>query len=135
MQKRHELLKIKILTKTFIDSEDVMGGRCEISPYAADASDIVAVYQSQKSTINENCLLSFRCPIDKYVTVDVLQFDVGNSPNNCENDYLSFNGDKLCGKILPKVSTTDREMEIIFHSTDWQNSESLFELHLGCKYG
>ena len=85
---------------------------------------------------NQDCTLSFACATDtQHVFVDFQLFDIyyltGYSGRYCE-DYLQIDGQKKCGSSPPVISTSNKEMEISFHS-DGEETKDGFQLHLGCR--
>ena len=88
---------------------------------------------------NQDCTLSFVCATDtQHVFVDFQLFDIyydtDNNPDCTQSgdDYLQIDGQKKCGSYPPVISTSNKEMEISFHS-DGERTKDGFQLHLGCR--
>ena len=106
-------------------------GPCELSKLNFD-SGMMIEYRSQIPYGNDqDCSMNFVCPTDQVVVVDVKLFDIEDD-SSCSFDYLSIDGDKMCGTTHPVISTSSNKIEIRFHSDD-AYTEDGFKLHLGCK--
>ena len=108
-----------------------MGDSCEISELD---SGMVLEFKSQSPyKENQHCKLTFICPDEKHVIVDVKEFALENYSHaeaKCL-DFLSIDGNRKCGLSIPIFRTTKREIEAIFHSNRRRNLNG-FNIQLGC---
>ena len=79
---------------------------------------------------NEDCKLTFRCPKDQQVIIEVNKFELEHS-YDCK-DYLSLDGKHYCGLNVPQYVTKNSSIEIHFHSDNYTTANG-FKLYLGCR--
>ena len=82
---------------------------------------------------NQHCKLTFICPDEKHVIVDVKEFALekySHADAKCF-DFLCIDGNRKCGSSIPMFETTKSEIEAIFYSSLRRNSNG-FNIQLGC---
>ena len=82
---------------------------------------------------NQHCKLTFTCPDEKHVIVNVKEFVLekySHAEAKCL-DFLSIDGNRKCGSSIPIFGTTKSEIEAIFHSNRRRNLHG-FNIQLGC---
>ena len=108
-----------------------MGDSCETSELD---SEMIVEFKSQSPyRKNQNCKLTFICPEETHVIVDVKEFaleDYSYAKAKCV-DFLSIDGNRQCGSSIPIFRTTKREIEAIFQSNRRRNLKG-FNIQLGC---
>ena len=83
---------------------------------------------------NEDCALTFKCPEEKHVIVNVVEYDLeefSNFHGKCF-DYVSIDGQKICGSSIPSFTTTKNKIQALFHSNS-DNVSNGFKIQFGCK--
>ena len=95
---------------------------------------------------DQSCTLNYKCPDDQHVIVDVLQFDVGDSPqypphNYCFDGHVTFNLHDKCGTYGDNpddsyfdITTQDHQMSLYFYSPMYTsyNIGNGFTIKLDC---
>ncbi|XP_071314887.1 suppressor of tumorigenicity 14 protein homolog [Trachinotus anak] len=120
---------VMLLTLLTSDERHFPGFRANYSQIPVTAQECGGTLSANKGSLSSpffpsnyppktTCVWNIEVPEEKFVKVQFNKFLMGNESNQCPNDYVDVNGQRLCGRKLKSrvITSQSNKMTIKFHS-------------------